>query len=71
MYPQIMENKMYSNFIKMQEKKTALHQTHFTMDELKTIYPSVHEKQFKSTIVKPVYTIETMRPMFPSVVVKY
>jgi hypothetical protein len=69
-----MENKMYSNFIKMQEKKTAmevLHQTHFTMDELKTIYPSVHEKQFKSTIVKPVYTIETMRPMFPSVVVKY
>jgi hypothetical protein len=65
-----MENKMYSNFIKMQETKTT-YQTHFTIDELKTIYPSVDEKPFNFAIVKPVYTIETSRPMFPSVVVKY
>lgn len=69
-----MENQMYANFIKNQEKKSALevlHQTHYTLEELKTIYPPFETKSFKFDIVKPVFTIETVRPMFPSVVTKY
>ena len=42
-----------------------------TLEELKTIYPPLERKSFKFDIVKPVFTIETMRPMFPSVVTKY
>jgi hypothetical protein len=49
----------------------VLHQTHYTLEELKTIYPPFETKSFKFDIVKPVFTIETVRPMFPSVVTKY
>jgi hypothetical protein len=69
-----MENQMYANFIKQQEKSSALevlHQTHYTFEELKKIYPPLEKKSFKFDIVKPVFTIEPTRPMFPSVVTKY
>jgi hypothetical protein len=49
----------------------VLHQKHYTLEELKTIYPPLERKSLKFDIVKPVFTIETVRPMFPSVVTKY
>ena len=69
-----MENQMYANFIKNQEKKSALevlHQKHYTLEEIKIIYPPLERKSLKFDIVKPVFTIENVRPMFPSVVTKY